>query len=50
MTQKRDHAHRQALGVLTKKIPVPRFNFIFSAPNRISASASCFGSGNGVAF
>ena len=31
-TQKRDHAHRQALGVLTKKMSVPRFQFYFFSP------------------
>ena len=30
--QKRDHAHRQALGVLMKKMPVPRFQFYFFSP------------------
>ena len=30
-TQKRNHAHRQALGVLVNKMPVPRFQFyVFS--------------------
>ena len=30
--QKPDHAHRQALGVLIKKMPVPRFQLYFFSP------------------
>ena len=31
-TQKPGHAHRQALGVLIKKMPVPRFQLYFFSP------------------
>jgi hypothetical protein len=48
--KKQETAHRWVLGVLIKKISAPRFNFFLKAPNRVSTSTSCFGSGNGVAF